>query len=207
MEFALWIYKPLEDAKIEKLMNPSLDLSVRLKNGAPEEPLSGEKAEAVFYGTTLKRVQPSMEYKTVRRREFLREPLLGVSGSFMPDFDRQEAEEEEIGVSVLRVFGRLYYAEHNSFDTLKLLTWATEAPGKDKGFRTVLFATFQDKDKAEGAPVNFRKVVLPKAFVESYEEYYDDKDGMGSFQAVFRQSVAELTEAQKHMAEAAMKAK
>ncbi len=87
MEFALWIYKPLEDAKIEKLMNPSLDLSVHLKNGAPEEPLPGEKAEAVFYGTTLKRVQPSMEYKTVRRREFLREPILGISESFMPDFD------------------------------------------------------------------------------------------------------------------------
>ena len=200
MEFVIWIYKPLEDSQIKQLMNGKLDLAVQVdknaKSPAPKEPLSGKKAELVLSGSNLQSVKPTMEYKKARRSNFLREPIVPDGGfvysSGMPRL-RPEDDFEEIGISTLSIKGRLYYANHDSYDTLKLFQWATEeADGTGSGFRTVVFASLQDKKGETGSHVNFRKIVLPKAFVKHYEELYDDKDGMGTFKAVFQQSTAQL---------------
>ena len=213
MEFAVWIYKPLEQAQIDQLLGGSLDLSVRYdknaKNREPKQPLSGKKAELVLHGTALRMVHPSMEYQRVRRHKFLSEPILSYAdGGHTSSIPRSRGEEayEEIGISTLRVKGRLYYASHESYDTLKLCQWASEeADEKDSGFRTVVFASLQDQKGTDAAHINFRKIVLPKAFVLRYEECYDDKDGMGTFEAVFQQSTAELMACEKQIAEAAWK--
>jgi len=200
VEFVIWIYKPLEEAQIKQLMNSKLDLAVQIgknaKSPAPKEPLSGKKAELVLSGSNLQYVKPAMEYKKARRSNFLREPIVPdggfVNSGGMPLL-RHENDFEEIGISTLSIKGRLYYANHDSYDTLKLFQWGTEeADGTGKGFRTVVFASLQDKKGENGSHINFRKIVLPKAFVKRYQEFYDDRDGMGRFEAVFQQSTAQL---------------
>lgn len=206
MEYVVWIYKPLEESKINQLMG-TLDLSVRPdeKTKAPKQPLSGTNAEVVLYGAALTWVHPSMEFQKIRRAKFLEEPILpqidpvypGRGGHYLGE------EHEEVGLSLLHIKGRLYYAAHESYDILKLFQWAAEEPGdKDKGYRTVVFASLQDRKGTDGIPVHYRRVVLPRAFVVRYEERYDDQDGMGCFEAVFQQSVAELMDCEKQIAEA-----
>ena len=208
MEYTVWIYKPLEAGQISQLMSSGTDLSAQFAQGsaAPKQPLSGKTAELVLYGVALQSVQPTMEYRRINRAKFLREPILSCTSETPWDImtqRRQESEYEEIGISTLRVKGRLYYANHENSDTLKLAQWATEAAdGKDGGFRTVVFASSLDKKSADAVAVNFRKIVLPRAFVLRYEEFYDEHDGMGAFTAVFQQSVAELRDFDKNIAEA-----
>ena len=212
MEFVVWIYKPLEQSQINQLLGSSLDLSVRYdkksKTKEPKQPLSGQKAELVLHGAALSRVHPSMEYQRVRRKKFLQEPMLArMDDVYLGEYTYDGNEYEEVGISTLRIRGRLFYGSHEIYDSLKLMQWANEeADEKNKGFRTVVFASLQDQVKQDEAPVNFRKIVLPKAFVVSYEERYDDQDGMGTFEAVFQQSTAELMDCGKHIAEAAWKA-
>ena len=207
MEFVVWIYQPLEQAQIDQLLSSTLDLSVSFegdgKSKTPRQPLSGKKAEAVFYGTMLTKVHPILEYKRIRRKKFLREPLLsGMNEVYLGGGDPSWQEEayEEIGVSMLHIKGRIYYADNENYDSLKMFQWAAEeADDKGSGFRTVAFASIQDQTNPDKKSVNVRKIVLPKAFVLRYEEGYRDKDGMGAFEAVFQQSVTELTDCDKQI--------
>ena len=207
MEFVVWIYQPLEQAQIDQLLSPALDLSVSFegdgKSKTPRQPLSGKKAEAVFYGTMLTRVHPVLEYKRIRRKKFLREPILsGMDDVYLGSGTHSwnEEEYEDLGISMLHIKGRLYYADNESYDSLKMLQWAAEeADDKGSGFRTVAFASIWNQTNTDKKSTNVRKLVLPKAFVVRYEEGYTDKDGMGAFEAVFQQSVTELTDCDKQI--------
>lgn len=202
MEFAVWIYPPLEQGQINQLLSSGLDLSVHFdgdgKSNMPQQPLSGKKAEVILYGTMLTRVHPILEYKRIRRKKFLREPLLsGMNEVYLGGGDHSWQEEayEETGVSILHIKGRLYCTDNENYDSLKMFQWAAEeADDKGSGFRTVAFASIQDQTDPDRKSVNVRKIVLPKAFVLRYEEGYKDTDGMGAFEAVFQQSVSELTD-------------
>ena len=211
MEFVVWVYKPLEQSQIDQLLGSSMDLSVKYdKNSVskePKQPLSRQKAELVLYGAALNWIRPSMEYQRVQRKKFLREPLLGrMDDVYLGEYFSEGSEYEEVGISTLHIKGRLFYASHEVYDSLKLMQWANEDAGdKDKGFRTVVFASLQDQRKQDEAPVNYRKIIFPKAFVVRYEEHYNDQDGMGMFEAVFQQSTAELMDCGKNIAEAAWK--
>lgn len=219
MEFVVWIYQPLEQTQIDQLLSTSLDLSVKYEKNAkePKQPLSGKKAEVVLYGTMLRQAHSSMEYQRICRPKFLREPLLSHMDQVYLGDDVQsrmgnvrwgddtyfpsEEEYEEIGISTIHIKGRLYHAEQETCETIKLFQWASEdASEKNKGFRTVAFASYQEpQGKKDTAPVNFRKVVLPKAFVVHYEEFYGEEDGMGTFEAIFQQSTAELIDCDKQV--------
>lgn len=213
MEFVVWIYKQLEQGQIDQLLSPTMDLSVRFegdgKSKVPKQPLSGKKAELVMYGPLLKRVHPILEQKRVRRKKYLQEPLLsGMNDVYMGSGSHliNEEEYEEVGVSSLHISGRLYYADNENYDSMKLMKWASEAADdKGSGFRTVAFAAIQDQRNPDVESVNLRKVILPKAFVVRYEEGYSDKDGMGVFDAIFQQSVTELTDCDKQIYEAVLK--
>lgn len=206
MEFVVWIYKPLEQAQIDQLLSNQIDLSVNFegdgKSKTPKQPISGKKAEVVLYGTLLTRVHPTLEYRRIRRKKFLHEPLLsGMNDVYMGgDHLYNEEEYEEVGISTLHIKGRLYYADNENYDSLKLLQWASEeADDKGNGFRTVAFASIQDQTDPDVKGANLRKLILPKAFVVRYEEGYSDKDGMGAFEAVFQQSMTELTDCDKQI--------
>ncbi len=207
MEFVVWIYKPLEQAQIDQLLSPTMDFSVNFegdgKSKKPKQLLNGAKAEVILYGTTLTRVHPILEYKRIRRKKYLQEPILsGMDEVYMGSGNHlwNDEDYEEVGVSTLHIRGRLYYADNESYDTLKLLQWASEeADDKGKGFRTVAFASIQDQTDPDMKSVNLRKLVLPKAFVLRYEEGYSDKDGMGAFEAIFQQSMTELTDCDKQV--------
>lgn len=217
MEFVVWIYQPLEQSQINQLLSTTMDLSVKYDDNSkePKQPLSGKKAEVVLCGTMLSRVHPSMEYQRICRPKFLREPLLSRNVYLGGDAQSRtgttrwgsdahfpaEEEYEEIGISTLHIKGRLYHEEQKTCDTLKLFQWAAEEAGeKDKGFRTVVFASYREQQGKKGAaPVNLRKVILPRAFVVRYEEFYGEKDGMGTFEAIFQQSTAELMDCDKQV--------
>ena len=85
---------------------------------------------------------------------------------------RGEEEYDEIGISTLHIKGRLYHPEQTTCETIKLFQWAAEEAGeKDKGFRTVVFASYREQQgKKDATSVHYRKVVLPRAFVVRYEE-------------------------------------
>lgn len=196
MEFAIWIYSALDDGQIKKLMGDNLDLSVRFneKSQIPLSPLGDKKEELALFGSAITFVNPVMEYKRAKRSNFTCEPFLAGYDNKSLTFFPKEDEYEEMGISTLLVRGRLYYADSVVADTSKLMKWAAEkADDKGKGFRTVAFASWQTKSGKDGKTVNFRKIVLPKAFVKSYKENYNDKDGMGTFEAVFQQSMSEIT--------------
>ncbi len=207
MEFVVWIYKPLESAQIKQLLAPKTDLSVRFegdgKSMVPKQPISGKKAEIVLYGTLIKRVHPTLEYRRIRRKKYLQEPLLsGMNDVYMGSGSHlwNNEECEEIGVSTLHIRGRLYSVENENYDSLKLLQWASEkADEQGHGFRTVAFASIRDQKDPDKKSANLRKLILPKAFVVRYEEGYSDQDGMGVFDAVFQQSMTELTDCDKQV--------
>ncbi|MBO6304526.1 MAG: hypothetical protein J6M62_05555 [Selenomonadaceae bacterium] len=196
MEFAIWIYNALDDGQVKRLMGDNMDLSVRFneKSNTPISPLGDKKEELALFGSAITFVNPVMEYKRVKRVAFTREPFCGGYETKSLTVFPEEGEYEEIGVSTLLVKGRLYYADSAVADTLKLMKWAAEkADNNGKGFRTVAFASWQIKNGKDAKTTNFRKIVLPKAFIKSYKENYNDKDGMGSFKAVFQQSMSEFT--------------
>jgi len=196
VEFAIWIYSALDDGQVKKLMGDNLDLSVRFneKSQIPLSPLGDKKEELALFGSAITFVNPVMEYKRAKRSNFTCEPFLAGYDNKSLTFFPKEDEYEEMGISTLLVRGRLYYADSAVADTSKLMKWAAEkADDKGKGFRTVAFASWQTKSGKDGKTVNFRKIVLPKAFVKSYKENYNDKDGMGTFEAVFQQSMSEIT--------------
>ena len=159
----------------------------------------------VLAGSAIQSVRPVMEYRGVRRPKvgfFSEEPFATADSGH---WSRLRLEEEEsIGISALHIKGRLYMADNELRDTMKIFEWAAEEPGKDnKGYRTVVFAALQDQVKAEDSPINYRKIVLPLAFVVSYEENYDNTQGMGSFDLVVQQSAVELDDYDGLVAEAA----